>query len=161
MEKVYRGLLGILGTDRSRSDSGSQESDVGKGGKRMTKPIRCKVVRILSDRELILDAGSSQGVQDGMVFNVMGSLSVMDIEGGSLLETLELVKLSVRVSLTGERVAVVETYHNVDSELKQILAGSAFVSQHEKIKARTASTSDEWDGVVHVGDTAVQQTDAD
>lgn len=121
----------------------------------MKTPIRCKVVRILSDKELIIDAGSQLGVQEGMVFNVLGFLSVMDLEKEDLLETLEIVKVSVEVSVVGKKVAVARTFLQIESELKRAFVGSAFVPKIERMSADSTSQSDEWDRIVKVGDEAV------
>ena len=126
----------------------------------MSYPIRCKVVKILSSQELIVDAGSEHGVKENMVFKIIGHLPVTDPDG-ELIETLEIVKARVKTIIIGKKVAVAQTYLNVDAEFKRALSTSAFVPQVEKMTTQQTTQSDEWDKVIKVGDDAILDLEID
>lgn len=126
----------------------------------MRDPIRCKVVKILSSQELIVDAGSEHGVKEDMVFKIIGHLPVTDPDG-ELIETLEIVKTKVKTIIIGKKVAIAKTYLNVDAEFKRALSTSAFVPQIEKMTTQQTTQSDEWDKVVKVGDDAILDLETD
>lgn len=126
----------------------------------MRRPIRCKLVKILSSQELIVDAGSDHGVEEDMVFKIIGFLPVTDPDG-ELIETLEIVKARVKTIIIGKKVAVAQTYLNVDAEFKRALSTSAFVPQVEKMTTQQTTQSDEWGKVVKVGDDAILDLETD
>lgn len=75
--------------------------------------IQTKVARILSDTQVVLAAGSEQGVKEGMLF-VLYELSdhISDPETGDDLGQLEIIKGKVRVFQTQEKVSLAATLEN-------------------------------------------------
>ena len=122
----------------------------------MSDQICCKVARILSDRELVINAGSSQGVREEMMFNVMGVVDIKDPDSLDFLESILVSKVSVKVSIVGEKVSVARTYKQTQSNLARAMLHSEFFSQQERIKSDQKTASDDWDRVVRVGDEVVQ-----
>ena len=72
--------------------------------------IRTTVAQILSPTQVILAAGTKQGVREGMVFVIyeLGS-EIVDPETSELLGRLELVKGRVRVTHTQEKLSQAST----------------------------------------------------
>jgi hypothetical protein len=89
-------------------------------------PIRGKVARVLSTRELAINRGSSDGVRVGMVFTVLdpNGEQIRDPETGLSLGSLRRPKVSVRVKHAEDRVALCETFEST----KVNLGGSGGVS---------------------------------
>lgn len=124
----------------------------------MTQSIKCKVIRIISQTELVIDAGSSQGVEKGMIFAVNGELDIRDPDSGETIEEIPYEKLRVKVSTLGENVSIAETYRRVRTRLAQdILFGEAF-AQQELIKTKEITMPRDWDTTISVGDAAVNLT---
>ena len=75
----------------------------------MNMPIECKVAQILSDEELVINAGSEDGVKKGMIFNIMGMVTIKDPDTGEILDEIPFTKISVKASLIRPKVTVAET----------------------------------------------------
>lgn len=72
-------------------------------------PIECKVAQILSEEELVINAGSENGVEKGMTFDIMGMVTIKDPDTDEILDELPFTKISVKASLVRPRVTVAET----------------------------------------------------
>ena len=121
----------------------------------MSYPIRCKVAAIVSDRELVINAGSVQGVEPGMVFDVKGSLDVVDPDSEELLETIEVTKVSVKVSRVTDKVAVARTFKNVGPGVGPLELAFLARPQRERITTDPITAGRSWDNTVRVGDEAI------
>ncbi len=78
----------------------------------IVEPIRGKVARVLSDREVALNKGAADGVQIGMVFKILSSpgASITDPDTGEFIGSVELEKTSVKVTSVQERICVASTF---------------------------------------------------
>lgn len=120
----------------------------------MKLPIRCKVAQILSDTELVITAGSSDGVTEGMGFAVMGKLSIRDPDDPSrLMETIPVVKIMVKAATIGEKVSVARTY-KITPDFD--IASPLFLRQ-ERLASDQVTQSTDWDRIVRVGDEVIQR----
>ena len=75
-------------------------------------PIRGKVARVLNSREVALNNGASDGVEVGMVFNILNSKGseIRDPDTGEVLGAVELPKTKVKVTMVQDRVSVASTF---------------------------------------------------
>ncbi len=76
------------------------------------EPIRGKVARILNDREVALNLGSSHGVKIGMKFNILSTSGhdIRDPDTGESLGSIERTKARVQVTTVQDRLSVARTY---------------------------------------------------
>lgn len=135
------------------------------------EPIRCKVARILNSRELVLNVGTSSGVDVGMYFDVMdpNGEDIRDPDTNEVLGSVERPKVRVQVTKALERLCVASTYKkrrvNVGGygfgardDFAKVLAPPKFVTQFETLK----TTEKTWEDLspdqsyVKIGDPAVQ-----
>src|SRR6266704_2575452 len=77
-------------------------------------PIRGKVARILNSRELAINVGSSDGVVEGMYFDVLDPKGedIKDPDTGQVLGSLERPKVRVRVVKVQEHLSVASTFRS-------------------------------------------------
>jgi len=137
--------------------AGEIEPKTGLGGLEMKDRIECKVIRILSDRELVLDAGSDRGVEMGMVFNIQGVLDIQDPVSKAPIETLTFTKLSVRVSHLGSKVSVARTFRQGFHKDKSL--GLEELTQDmlvERIESTSFERNFNWERKINIGDRAIQ-----
>ncbi len=78
----------------------------------MTDIIRAKVARILNSREIAITAGTSQGVEVGMLFDVLDQKgeNICDPDTGEILGSIARPKVRVKVTQVQERIAVASTF---------------------------------------------------
>src|SRR5438874_1056816 len=78
--------------------------------------IEGRVAQILNERELIINRGRTDGVTEGMVFEVLAenSLEVTDPETGQSLGLLDRPKVRAQASDVRDRFAVCETFELVE-----------------------------------------------
>lgn len=78
----------------------------------MSDQIRAKVARVLNSREIVITAGSKNGVIVGMYFDVMDPKGedVTDPSTGEVLGSIERPKVRVRVTQVQERISVASTF---------------------------------------------------
>lgn len=138
-------------------------------------PIRGKVARILSSRELALNIGAKEGVQVGMIFEVLDPRTedVKDPDTGEVLGSIRRPKIEVKVGRVDERVSLASTFHgtevNLGGEGTLALSGAVagfarlfeppnWVVRYETLKASEHQVDelDEKDSIVKVGDPVVQ-----
>ena len=137
----------------------------------MTEPIRGKVARILTSREMVINVGSSSGVVVGMRFEVMDTKGqdVRDPDTGDLLGSIERPKVRVEVSKVQERLSVASTYNKfsvnvggtgirIGSTLSDSFMPPKWETKYETLKTeeKTWEDLDEEDSYVKIGDPVVQ-----
>ena len=127
----------------------------------MKEELRCKVARILSTTELVLNKGRSQGLREGMIFDVQGELDIRDPDSGETLETIPYTKVSVRVSKLGERVAIAATYRQIQTNYTMSLLRGSRTTQPELIESKEITKPSEWDKAVSIGDIAIRVSDVE
>ena len=130
------------------------------------KPIRGKVARVLNDREVAINRGSTDGVKRGMKFDILSSDSpeIIDPDTKESLGRIENRKVRVRVASVYERMAVAETF-----EVRRVNVGGSGVGigvftppkwedRYETLKRDDARVNrlSEFDSYVSIGDPVVQ-----
>jgi hypothetical protein len=75
-------------------------------------PIRGYVAKVLNSRALVINKGSKEGVELGMVFQVLdkNAESIVDPVTGDSLGGIDRPKIEVKVTDLYEKVAVAETF---------------------------------------------------
>ena len=137
------------------------------------RPIRGKVARVLNDREVALNRGSSNGVEIGMIFNITRSagLDIADPDTGEMLGSVDVPKASVKVTTVQDRVSVAATFRT-----RKVNVGGSGVGlglfeppkweyHYETLRLRDDSTDTNMitdsNSCVSVGDPVVQVLDSD
>jgi len=121
--------------------------------------IQCKVAKILSDRELVINAGSENGVEEGMKFHVMGDCEVKDPDSEEIIDELPFVKVSLRVALVRPKVSVVKTsdggYRRNPFSISDALLGPYTPAERFDYDERLIGEEVQ-DKTIYVGDLVVQ-----
>ncbi len=134
----------------------------------MTKKLEGKVAKILNSRELALNIGSNDGVEVGMIFEVVDPKgeNIEDPDTGEVLGSIDRPKVRVKVTSVLERLSVASTYSfrkvNVggsggfsalDAFSKSLLP-SKWVTKYETLKTdeKTWEDVEEEDCFVKTGD---------
>ena len=131
------------------------------------EPIRGKIAKILNAREVALNVGESQGVELGMLFDIMREVEINDPDTGEQLGPVDLPKARIKVSRLGEKVCVAGTYRvrrvNIggSASLATLFQPPKWETRYETLKVNESfeDTNDELDernSYVAVGDPVVQ-----
>lgn len=116
-------------------------------------PIECKVAQIFSDEELVINAGSEKGVEEGMIFDIMGMVTIKDPDTDEELDEIPFIKISVKATSVRPRVSVAETLRKYNrSYFVDILDFQE--SYKETFEYVQDSDEDQRDRAVYVGDIA-------
>ncbi|MGE4267052.1 MAG: hypothetical protein AB7F25_06425 [Deferribacterales bacterium] len=137
----------------------------------MSELIRSKVARILNSREIAIAAGSQQGIEVGMLFDVLdqNDEDIVDPDTGNILGSLERPKVRVKITQVQERLSVASTYKkkrvNIGGDgfvnigmLSKSLMPPEYVTKYETLKTdeKTWEDLDEKESFVKTGDPVVQ-----
>lgn len=78
--------------------------------------IRGKVAKVLNTREVALNVGSKEGVEVGMLFNILDAKgeNICDPDTGETLGSILRPKIKVKISSVQERFSVARTYRKVE-----------------------------------------------
>ena len=131
------------------------------------EPIRGKVARVLNAREVALNRGSNDGVEVGMIFNILSSAGseIRDPDTGELLGSVELPKATVKVTMVQNRVSVASTFRTRKVNVGGSGLGIAGMFEPPKWETRTETLKtdeaireelDESETYVKSGDSVVQ-----
>ena len=131
------------------------------------QPIRGKIARVLSSREVAINRGWRDGVEVGMIFKILSTKGsqITDPDTGEDLGSVDLVKTSVKIITVHERVAVASTYRSqkvhvggVGIPLSGLFDPPKWETRVETLKTDDANVQelDEKDAFVHTGDPVVQ-----
>ena len=119
--------------------------------------IHGKVAKILNTREVAINAGQDQGVQTGMLFDILAPAAqdIEDPDTGEVLGSIERSKVRVQITHVTRRVSVGRTYRRTG--LFDAMAW-ALVSSSSSLKTADATWEDldEADSYVATGDPVVQ-----
>ena len=138
-----------------------------------TPPIRGKVARILTSRELVINVGTREGVTVGMYFDVMDPRGedVTDPDTHEVLGSVPRPKVRVQVTTVQERLAVASTFKKtqvnvggrgtgfaVGAGIAELLTPPKWVTKYETLKTheKTWEDLDEEESFVKTGDPVVQ-----
>jgi hypothetical protein len=74
--------------------------------------IRGSVAKILNSTQIVINRGSKDGVQKGMVFEVLdkNATEIVDPETNKILGSIDRPKVEIRVVTVEERLSIAETY---------------------------------------------------
>lgn len=137
----------------------------------MSNRIRGKVARILNSREIVVNLGAANGVQEGMYFDVMdpSGEDITDPDTGEVLGSIERPKVRVKVTQVHEKLAIASTYKkeqiNVGGHglgdlglISKSLMPPKYVVKHETLKTdeKTWEDLDEDESYVKTGDPVLQ-----
>lgn len=133
--------------------------------------MNTKIVKILSDTEVVLGAGSTSGVQEGMEFVIYeNGDEIIDPETKESLGVLEIVKGYVTIVNVQPKLAIAKTHSRTITRTKRVPTGLAALAQAasmsayreeqfevervEKLKVEKADPEYYRKLIVHVGDLA-------
>jgi hypothetical protein len=135
-------------------------------------PIRGKVARVLSSRELVMNVGCEHGVSVGMYFDVLDPKgeNITDPDSEEVLGSVERAKVRVRVVRVQERLSIASTFRkqkvNVGgvgpvldlSRLSRMYMPPEWITKYETLKTSetTWEDLDEKESYVKTGDPVVQ-----
>ena len=135
----------------------------------MTQLIRGKVARILNSREVALNVGASDGVEDGMQFDILAPElhDIRDPDTDEVIGSVNRPKVRVQVGITEDRFCVAHTFRRQRVNIGGVGFGGVDMALFEPPKwvtrSETLKTSeDTWedlseqDSYVKTGDPVVQ-----
>lgn len=84
----------------------------------MTDPIEGKVARLLTVRDLVINRGSTHGVEIGMRFKILNpnGQSIRDPDTHDIIGSVEMVKVVVKVVEVQENLCVARTFKTIKTE---------------------------------------------
>lgn len=138
----------------------------------MKELIRTKVARVLNSREIVIAAGSIQGVTKGMYFDVIDPKGedIKDPDTGEVLGSIERPKVRVKITQVQEKLSVASTFKkekvNIGGKgyfvenlgFAEALMPPNYVTKYETLKTneKTWEDLDEKESYVKSGDPVVQ-----
>ncbi len=77
-----------------------------------TPLLQGKVAKILSEREVVINIGSAQGVKKGMRFAILAPTpeEILDPETGEALDVVDRTKVLVQATEVREKITICSTY---------------------------------------------------
>lgn len=109
-------------------------------------PVAGKVIRILNDREVVLNKGATSGLQEGDYIGIIdpATENLQDPDTGEDLGGIRRYKVALRVSRVSERAAIAATYKTRSvnlggtggptASISKLFAEPKYVSQIEKLR---------------------------
>ena len=142
----------------------------------MSERIRAKVARVLNSREIVIAAGTDNGVDVGMYFDVMDPKGedIRDPDTGKVLGSVERPKVRVRVTQAQDQISVASTFRKRTVNIggtgtyfgdlgafSRALMPPKYVTKYETLKTneRTWEDLSEEQSYVKIGDPVVQVID--
>ena len=140
-----------------------------------TRPIRGKIARILNAREVAINVGEEQGVERGMLFDILSlkGLGITDPDTGEELGSIELAKARVKIARVYSKISVARTFRSTRVNLggpsysfSGLFQPPKWETQYETLRVNeaiepAAEDLDENDSYVATGDAVVQVLDED
>ncbi|MGM0928831.1 MAG: hypothetical protein ACQEXN_03865 [Actinomycetota bacterium] len=138
-------------------------------------PITGKVAEVISDREVILNRGSSHGVRKGMYFNILdtSSVGIKDPDTGEPLGGFKRIKITVVAVDVAEKITLAQTFRtrrvNVGgqgpdlSAFNKLLSAPKYVEQPEtfRVDEETPRPLSPKESIVKTGDPFEEGSAAD
>src|SRR5437870_12957166 len=80
-----------------------------------TPLLQGKVAKILTEREVVINIGSAQGVKKGMRFAILAPTpeEIHDPETGEVLDVVDRTKVLVQATEVRERITICSTYRTI------------------------------------------------
>ena len=136
----------------------------------LVEPIRGKVAQILNTREVALNIGTNDGVELGMLFDILipNAYNISDPDTGAVLGYLDRPKTRVKVIQAKDNLSLATTYRvkkvNVGGQgflLSSMFEAPRWVTQHETLKTNESLENSAYeladaDSYVSIGDPVVQ-----
>ena len=130
-----------------------------------TEVIEGRVARILNERELVINRGTEQGIQDGMKFSILEEANdIIDPETSEVLGSLTREKIRVKIVDVQPRFSVGRTYETYQARTPSQYFGLLHTQTVNKIRTinQPGTRDDPFGdvvGYVEVGDKVVQIPD--
>ena len=110
-------------------------------------PLKGAVARVINERDLIINLGSSNGVKQRMRFRIMAETTtgITDPETGEELGEFEREKIRVEVSEVHERFSICSTYRTYTTGgggLQSLMTGQLFQPKRTHVETLRARDSD-------------------
>lgn len=128
------------------------------------EPIKAKVAKILSIRELMINKGKNDGVKVGMVFKIIAkdSIEIFDPDTKKSLGFYDREKIKVKVTQVFDLMAVCSTFKEDDGLFSTLrpTSLSTILSQDNSPTLKTADSIvpeplSESDSYINIGDNAI------
>ena len=138
-----------------------------------TEPIRGKIAKILTSREVALNIGKIQGVETGMLFDILFEVGVTDPDTGEELGPVELPKTRVKITSVSDKVSVASTYRTMrvnvggtGTTFSALFQPPKWETRRETLRVRESfeewgDQMDEENSYVTIGDPVVQVLDTE
>lgn len=127
----------------------------------MTDRIEGKVARILTDRRLVVNRGSDDGVQVGTRFAILSSreVDIVDPDTGQKIGSVDVARTVVKVVSVDARMSIARTFRSVRSAgiFSALTAGET--AREETLRTDEATAEREirqGEAKVQIGDIAVE-----
>jgi len=134
--------------------------------------IAAKVVDIIDNRTLAINAGSDKSVKLGMIFQILkdDGKEIIDPETNEVLGRVKLPKIKVKITHVDEKFSIAETYKytevnkggvNTLAGISSILSAPKYVRQYEtfEIDEEYKQEIDKEKSIVEIGDIAEEIDD--
>lgn len=130
----------------------------------MTQRVSGKVARLVSDREVVLNRGSLDGVEEGMYFKVLDAklVDITDPDSGAVIGSLSRIKIVLQAADVADHITVAKTFRseevNIGGDLRTSLGAMfsppKYVSRVETLRRgeNDAAPIGETESIVSVGD---------
>lgn len=113
-----------------------------------------RVVRIIDDTSLVVNAGTENGVEKGDIMQICGvGATIVDPETKKELGCLDIVKAKLNVSEVYDKMCVCETPY-VSTYFSNLLSSSLFSSKQEKMDVEPTEILGDGDKTIRIGDVA-------
>lgn len=129
--------------------------------------VRGKIARVVNSREAAINVGSDDGVEMGMIFDILSPIlqNIKDPDSGRSIGSINRPKVRVKVTKVEDRVSLVSTY-KIKGGSNPLYAWASLLSpgppqRHETLKAKDSAWEEleEKDSYVRRGDPVVQVLD--
>ncbi len=113
-----------------------------------------RVIKIIDDTSLIVNAGTNDGVEKGDYMQISGKGSIIvDPETNEELGRLDVIKDKLNVTKVYEKMCICETSYT-STYFSAILSNPLFTSTQKKLDVEPTDISGEGDKTIRIGDIA-------
>lgn len=114
-----------------------------------------KVIKIIDDTTLIINAGSKNNIEVGDIIEIHGkSESIYDPETNEDLGKIDIIKDSLKITKVYEKMCVCETSY-VSNYFSALLSNPLFASTRRKLDVEPTEISGKEDKTIRIGDEAI------